>query len=110
VILNGDPTKDVLYQAVHSGTKVHLSANGSTDPDGDALQYRWWEYHEAGSDQGTGPGAGPLVSISNASSANAWFTAPEVNSSRDIHIILEVSDDGSPQLTSYRRIVVTVKP
>ena len=110
VTLNGNSTKDVVFHTATSGTSVQLSADGSTDPDGDALQYHWWEYYEAGSGQGTGTDEGPTISISNAFSSNAEFESPDVGSPKAIHIILEVTDNGSPNLTSYRRIVVTVKP
>ncbi len=110
VALNGNSTKDVVFHTVTSGTSVPLSADGSSDPDGDALQYHWWEYYEAGSGQGTGPDEGPTISISNAFSSNAEFKSPDVGSPKAIHIILEVTDNGSPNLTSYRRVVVTVKP
>ncbi|MHC4439434.1 MAG: hypothetical protein ACYS3S_18925, partial [Planctomycetota bacterium] len=39
----------------------------------------------------------------------ASFAAPNVNQTRKIHIILEVKDDGEPNLYSYRRIIVTVE-
>jgi hypothetical protein len=77
---------------------------------GNALKYRWWQYYEADGCNGKGPDGGPAVSVANAASRNARFTAPLVGASTDIHIILEVKDNGSPKLTSYRRIVVTVKP
>jgi hypothetical protein len=109
-VLNGDSTKNVIRLTVSSGKKVHLSADGTTDPDGDALNYRWWEYYEAGSENGAGLDEGPSVSISKPCARNTGFMAPVVSSPKDIHIILEVTDDGSPNLTSYRRVVVTVKP
>jgi hypothetical protein len=110
VILNGDATKEVMRQTVTPGTTVHLSADGTADPDGDELQYHWWEYYEAGSVQDTGADERPTVSISNPHSKNAEFKSPDADSTKAIHIILEVTDTGSPNLTSYRRIVVTVKP
>lgn len=110
VILNGDATKEVMRQTVTAGTTVQLRADGSTDPDGDELQYHWWVYYEAGSVQDAGPDEEPTVSISNPHSKNAIFKSPNVVSTKTIHIILEVTDDGSPALTSYRRMVVTVKP
>jgi len=110
VILNGDATEKIIRQTVTPGTTVHLCADGTTDPDGDELQYHWWEYYEAGSVQDTGADERPTVSISNPHSKNAEFKSPDANSTKAIHIILEVTDTGSPNLTSYRRIVVTVKP
>jgi Cellulose-binding Sde182, nucleoside hydrolase-like domain/Cellulose-binding protein Sde0182, C-terminal domain len=101
--LNGDGSTNVLETMVASGQMVQLSANGSSDPDGDDLSYHWWQYQEAGSYEGT-------VSVSGSHSKNASFTAASVDSSRTVHIILEVTDNGNPNLTSYRRLVVTVNP
>ncbi|OHB77015.1 MAG: hypothetical protein A2Z25_22540 [Planctomycetes bacterium RBG_16_55_9] len=101
--LNGDSSPGVLEITVAPGQTVSLSANGSSDPDGDDLGYRWWQYEEADSYKGT-------VNISDSTSMNATFTAPSVGSFRTVHIILEVTDDGNPNLTSYRRLVVTLDP
>ena len=101
--LNGDRNTDVLKITVTPGQTVNLSANGSGDPDGDTLSYRWWEYEEADSYEG-------VIGISGSTSKNARFKAPSVSSSKTIHIILEVIDDGKPNLISYRRLVVTVNP
>ena len=35
--------------SVRPGEQISLSAEGTTDPDGDTLSYRWWQYHEADS-------------------------------------------------------------
>lgn len=101
--LNRDQSIDVLKMTVEPGGIVRLSADGSSDPDGDTLSYRWWQYDEADSYE-------DKVDINNPNSRNAYFTTPSVHSSRTIHIILEVTDDGEPNLTSYRRLVVTVNP
>jgi hypothetical protein len=101
--LNGDRGRDVMKTTVSPGQIVHLSARGSSDPDGDRLGYHWWQYKEADSIEST-------ISISNPNSMQADFEAPPVDSVKTIHIILEVTDNGSPKLTSYRRLVVTVDP
>jgi len=44
------------------------------------------------------------IRIVHETSDNAHFTVPE-NSDKDIHIILEVSDDGSPVLKKYKRLI-----
>lgn len=88
---------------VQSGSAVKLDASLSTDPDGDELTYQWWQYKEAGTYSGT-------VTILDAKSAEAYFQAPMVTEPRDIHLILEVCDNGSPVLKSYRRVIVTVQP
>ena len=48
----------------------------------------------------------PRVTLQGASSARVTVT-PRVAGTA--HIILAVEDDGSPTLTSYRRVIVTIK-
>ena len=88
---------------VKSSQIVQLSAAGTSDPDGDKISCRWFVYKEAGDYTGT-------ISIKNSDAEEASFTAPEVSQTTKIHVILELKDDGEPNLYSYRRIVVTVKP
>jgi hypothetical protein len=85
------------------GKKITLNAKGTKDPDGNNITYKWWQYKDAGSYDGT-------VNIANASAATTSFTVPNDNKQGTIHIILEVSDNGTPQLVSYKRIIVTVQP
>ena len=83
------------------GQTVQLSAQGTSDPDGDQLTYKWWQYHEADS-------VGAQVSISNSSSqTGASFTVPN-ESGKQVHIICEVKDNGTPVLTRYRRVVINI--
>ena len=39
-----------------------------------------------------------------------YLTAPDVTESQTIHIILKVSDKGTPALSRYKRIIVNVVP
>jgi hypothetical protein len=98
---NDDDSSDVVDLPVRSGQHVALSAERSRDPDGDTLAYRWWVYQEPSSWKGAVP-------IENADTANAELTAPRVFSDRTIHVVLEVSDDGTPPLTSYKRVILNV--
>ena len=88
---------------VQSGDSVKLSAEGTIDPDDDRLFFEWWQYREPGTYEG-------YVVIENASSEEAFFIAPIVDSVKRLHLILEVTDNGIPNLTRYQRIIVTVKP
>jgi len=98
---NNDGSRAILSNNVAPGSIVQLDASGSFDPDGNALSYRWFFYPEAG-------GAADGIVISNANSAVASFVAPTNTSSQPLHCILAVTDDGSPPLTSFRRVLVTV--
>lgn len=93
-----------------AGERVELSAEGSSDPDGDALSYEWIHYGEAGTlTLATGRTGAPL-NIENAKSTKAAFVAPKVAKPETMHLILAVTDAGTPPLTRYRRVIVTVYP
>ena len=98
-----DKSRNVVTLSVKSGNEIKLSASGSSDPDGDELSYHWWQYRESGTYEGA-------IQINNSTQHDANLTAPQVEVPRTIHIILTVRDDGSPNLYSYRRIVLTVMP
>jgi len=91
---------------VKSGEIFKLDADGSYDPDSDALSYLWFQYPEAGSYDGMvsfRPFAENLYNIHT-------IRAPEVESPQTVHFILKVTDKGTPSLSSYRRVIVTVVP
>ena len=94
------------------GEVVRLSAEGSTDPDGDALTYAWFVYNEAGTfvtSQGT---TGAPVRIEDADKAEARLIVPDSRLFRmgEMHVILAVTDQGAPALTRYRRVIIDVRP
>jgi len=97
-VVNGNATKQVLAVTAAPGSTVVLSAAGSSDPDGDSLAYSWSFYKEPSSYSGA-------VSIQNSSSASATVTIPSDAGGKTIHIILEMHDNGSPNLFAYRRII-----
>jgi hypothetical protein len=99
-VLNGEGGKAYVAVAAAGGATVNLSAAGSTDPDGNTLSYSWSHY------KGVGGSHTGTISITGATSQACSFTAPNVNTT--VHIILKVTDNGTPNLTSYRRAVVTV--
>lgn len=83
------------------GDKIALDASKSEDPDGDRLTIHWWTYAEAGTYNG-------IFSLdSNKKKVN--FKIPEDAHPGDkIHIICQVSDDGTPVLTKYKRLIIEV--
>ena len=85
------------------GGWVKLSAKGTSDPDGDELNYHWWQYDEADTYEGN-------FSIQNRDKRDASFNVPvDAEKGDTIHIVCEVTDRGTPPLTRYQRVVVEVK-
>jgi hypothetical protein len=89
---------------VRSGQGFTLSALGTTDPDGDSLSYLWFHYPEAGSWHE------PITSLQSPNIYFANYKAPVVSDVKSAHFILKVTDKGSPPLTRYRRVIVTITP
>jgi hypothetical protein len=86
---------------VAPGSDVQLSG-AATDPDGDTVEFRWWRYTDVDTYEGD-------VVISDADRAQAWFTAPADGAPGEtIHIVLEATDSGTPPLTRYRRVILTI--
>jgi hypothetical protein len=116
VTVNGDDGKEPIRIDAEVGQAVTLDASKSSDPDAQKLHFSWFHYAEAG---GTGADLAD-VKIENAGAAVARATPTAVCRPQWLgnrrcagpgvaHIILAVTDEGSPKLTSYRRVILTVR-
>jgi hypothetical protein len=84
-----------------AGEKISLKGS-ATDPDKNKLSYKWWQYVEAG----TYPKS---VTIQDKDKQVAGVSIPaDMVKGQNLHFILEVSDNGSPVLTRFQRIVVQI--
>lgn len=89
---------------VGSGEGFGLEAFDSYDPDGDNLSFLWFHYPEAGT-------YNERIDIGGAENVHkAYVEAPEVNETETAHFILKVTDKGTPSLSRYKRIIVTINP
>lgn len=103
VKIDNDDTKNIIHLKANRSETLYLDASATFDPDNDTLYYSWWNYFEPGTYNGT-------ISIQNSLEQKASITVPSNAKSGDtIHIVLTVRDNGTPILTSYRRVVITVK-
>lgn len=101
-VLNGDETKKVIKIKASPGSEVELSAADSKDPDGDELSYLWTFYSEPSSYSGK-------VEIQNKSSKSALIFIPQKARDKNIHVILQITDDGEPNLIAFRRLIIEVE-
>lgn len=101
-VVQGDATTLPVRQQVLAGQTVTLSATGSTDPDADTLTYEWWNYAEVGT-------LATEIDPADAGAAVTTITVPADALPGDaIHMVLTLRDDGTPVLTSYRRVILDV--
>ncbi len=89
---------------VKAGQPFTLDAYGSNDPDGDSISFLWFHYPEAGTYKK------PLASGGADNTDRFSLTAPRVDREETAHFILRVTDKGSPALSRYRRVIVTIEP
>lgn len=101
-VLNGDLTKRVQEISSSPNSLVKLSAKGSSDPDKDSLSYSWSFYKEPSSYKNS-------ITIAGGNSEMASFSIPADAKGKNFHIILELIDDGTPNLVAYRRVIIQVK-
>ena len=100
VVINGDSTLAPLALTAEAGASLTIDASASHDPDQDRLDFSWWVLPESGDH------CGPVV-VAGADTSRATVSIPKDSEGRTIHLICEVTDNGAPRLTSYRRVLVT---
>jgi hypothetical protein len=88
---------------VRSGQVFTLGAR-ATDPDGDSLSFLWFQYPEAGSCKA------PVQFHGAENLARVTLAAPTVGKEGTVHLVLRVTDKGTPPLSRYARVIVTVVP
>jgi len=88
---------------VKSGEGISLNASNSYDPDGDNLSFQWFSYPEAGSYK-------KALITHTENMHKIWLVAPNVQKKETAHIILKVTDKGTPHLSRYQRIIITILP
>lgn len=117
VTVNGDTGTAPITIEAQVNQPLTIDASSTRDPDGNKLAYRWFHYEEAGFVPGTNLAA---ITISQSDTAKATVTATAacrpvwMNRNRPCpagiaHIILAVTDNGSPALTAYRRVILNVR-
>jgi hypothetical protein len=105
-----------------AGSTVKLDASKTYDPDtGDKLTFKWWHYKDPSATQWWVDAEVAELTIKKldeeGKKVEVTLPPPDkcavdlmsrepVEKGQLLHLILEVTDDGTPSLTSYRRILI----
>lgn len=100
-IVNGDTTKDVIHLHADGKTAILLSAKGSYDPDGNDIIVKWWIYPEAGTVKNA------VLSAETGDVTTVDLSQVDVREGT-LHVILQINDNGSPNLYAYRRVIIHI--
>ncbi|KAK2685866.1 hypothetical protein QWA68_015089 [Fusarium oxysporum] len=126
VCVNGNGySPDSLVLEVEAGQKVVLDASRSYDPDGDVLSFHWFLYKEVSITTGliAMPQQIPHIQMDNVDpvvpdrKVEISLPPPElcaieplsgnpVEKGQVFHFILQVKDNGTPCLTTYKRVII----
>ena len=101
-VVNGDQSNNIIRLKANPGDVISLDASGSFDPDGDELTFHWFRYDTADNYRGN-------LEIGDPTNAALQINVPEDLGNANIHLILEATDNGEPQLVSYRRVIIESK-
>ena len=100
VVVNGKKGLTPIVIHAKAGKVVRLDASRSTDPDGDALSFQWWQQPEIG---------GAQLSIQGADQKAASIRILDDAQGKRFHVVCEVHDNGPFHLVAYRRVIIIVK-
>jgi hypothetical protein len=114
-VLNGKGGTEPIEVDAKPGDSVTLDAGQSSDPDAQPIHYHWFHYAEAGLADGnlaaltlTGAETARVTIRTDAACRPFWLPGIPCKGDGVAHIILAVTDEGSPRLTSYRRVILHV--
>ncbi|CAI7667383.1 unnamed protein product [Penicillium viridicatum] len=118
ISVNGTVELAPLRINAAAGSSLTFDAAATSDPDGDSLSFKWFQYREPGSTNWNVGGQVPEFNVTLANGGRkAQVQLPIASESCDgkaltacgcwlLHLILEVTDNGYHPLTSYRRILI----
>ena len=106
VVVNGHKGPSSLVIKAKAGETIRLDASKSKDPEGDDIQFLWWQQPEIGTAK---------FAIDDAESSIVNVRIPADAAGQKLHLVCEISDQGASfpltrafHLKGYQRIIIDV--
>jgi len=96
ISVNGSKGNKPLTIKAKADETVEFDAGSSTDPDGDKLNFEWLFYPESEANS-------TEISMKNFK-VKASLKMPALKNGTSLNLLLKVTDNGKPNLVSYKRI------
>ncbi len=101
LVLNNDDSRETLLIDASEGETVTISSIGTDDVDGDSLSYLWWIYPEAET-------AHQCPEMWPIDQPDVAVELPMGEAGNEMHLIFQVTDNGEPALTRFRRVIFRI--
>jgi hypothetical protein len=98
ISVNGSKVKELIIINTNANETIELDASTSTDPDGNSLSFEWFNYPENANI------SEEMLAITGRGKASVRMLGME--KVKKLHLVLKVTDNGKPNLTSYKRIIL----
>ncbi len=105
LVVNGIPGRDPIVIDAQPGATVVLDSAGSRDPDGDAVDYRWFQYRES-----EAVNRNAELTLTSERATRISVRLPETANTTPYHLILEAKDRRDLPLFAYRRVIIRTAP
>ncbi len=101
-IVNGDKSNKIILLYAKPGKPITLDAAKSSDLDRNNLTFKWFRYDKADTYDGS-------LELTDPTDPFQKLKVPSDLNDKNIHLVLEVRDNGTPELVSYRRVIIKGK-